>query len=164
MNPSSALNLKCRVRPGGRGCFAGVWLWLLLGAALHAAPDPNWQTLSSKRGDIPVPPGGSKQQTGAVVADFDGDGVNDFMLSFRQKPPALVWYRRTATGWDPYVVEKDYLTIEAGGAVLDIDGDGDLDVVFGGDWQSSEVWWWENPAPKFDKNTPWKRHVIKTSG
>jgi len=123
-----------------------------------------WQNLSSRRGELPVPVGGSTEQTGAVVADFDGDGLNDFILSFRQKGPALVWYRRTATGWDEYVIEKDYLTIEAGGAVCDIDGDGDLDVVFGGDWQSNEVWWWENPAPNFDKNVPWKRHVIKKSG
>lgn len=132
--------------------------------AVDAAPDPVWQNLSSKRGDLPTPPGGSTEQTGAVVADFDGDGLNDFILSFRQKPPALVWYRRTATGWDPYVIEKDYLTIEAGGAVYDIDGDGDLDVVFGGDWQSDEVWWWENPSPNFDPKVPWKRHVIKKGG
>src|SRR5512141_1217321 len=129
-----------------------------------ASPDPVWQNLSSKRGELPTPPGGSTQQTGAVVADFDGDGVNDFILSFRQKPPALVWYRRTRTGWDPYVIEKDYLTIEAGGAVCDIDGDGDLDVVFGGDWQSDEVWWWENPSPNFDRTVPWKRHGIKKGG
>jgi sugar phosphate isomerase/epimerase len=129
-----------------------------------AAPDPVWQNLSSKRGDLPPPPGGSSQQTGAVVADFEGDGIQDFLLSFRQKPPALVWYRRTAAGWDQFVVEKDYLTIEAGGAVHDIDGDGDLDVAFGGDWQSSDVWWWENPSPDFDKNTPWKRRIIKTGG
>ena len=140
-------------------------LCLLLGATVaHAAPDPVWQNLSSKRGELPAPPGGSTEQTGAVVADFDGDGVNDFILSFRQKAPALVWYRRNATGWDQYVIEKDYLTIEAGGAVMDIDGDGDMDVVFGGDWQSKDVWWWENPSPNFDKNTSWKRHLIKTGG
>ena len=126
--------------------------------------DPAWRNLSSKRGEIPEPPGGSTQQTGAVVADFDKNGLSDFIISFRQKPPALVWYRRTNSGWDLHVIEKDYLTIEAGGAVCDIDGDGDPDVVFGGDWQSNEVWWWENPFPNFDRDTPWKRHTIKKSG
>jgi sugar phosphate isomerase/epimerase len=144
--------------------FRSTALLSLCATPLLAGPDPIWQNLSSKRGELPVPPGGSTQQTGALVADFDGDGINDFILSFRQKPPALVWYRRTSTGWDQYVVEKEYLTIEAGGAVYDIDGDGDLDVVFGGDWQSSDVWWWENPSPNFDKNKPWKRHVIKAGG
>ena len=100
----------------------------------------------------------------ALVGDFDGDGVNDFILSFRQEPPALVWYRRTTSGWDQYAIEKEFLTIEAGGAATDIDGDGDLDIAFGGDWQSSEVWWWENPSPQFDPHTSWKRHVIKTGG
>jgi len=127
-------------------------------------PTNFWQNLTSSRGDLPAPPGGSTQQTGALVGDFDKNGVNDFILSFRQKPPALVWYRRTATSWDQYVIEKDYLTIEAGGASLDIDEDGDLDIVFGGDWQSKEVWWWENPSPNYEKNISWKRHIIKTGG
>jgi len=128
-----------------------------------AAVDSGWVNLSSRRGELPAP-AGSTQQTGAVVADFDGDGRNDFILSFREHGPALVWYRATSNGWDQYVIEKDFLTVEAGGAVCDIDGDGDLDVVFGGDWQSNEVWWWENPSPNYDKNTPWKRHVIKKGG
>ena len=58
----------------------------------------------------------------------------------------------------------DFLTVEAGGAAYDIDGDGDLDIVFGGDYQSNELWWWENPYPHFDSDIPWKRHIIKKGG
>ena len=144
---------------------ATLLLLVSLGDATAADhPFPSWKHLSSKKGDLPAPPGGSTQQTGAVVGDFDGDRVNDFVLAFRQKPPALAWYRRTAAGWDVYVIENEYLTIEAGGAVCDIDGDGDMDLVFGGDWQSSDVWWWENPAPRFERGISWKRRRIKTGG
>jgi len=144
--------------------FALEWLAALAGLATAAgAADLQWKHLSSTNGDLPVP-GESHQQTGAVVADFDKDGTNDFVLSFRQKGPALVWYRHVANGWTRWVIEPEFLTLEAGGAVCDIDGDGGLDIVFGGDWQSGEVWWWENPYPNFDPNIPWKRHVIKKGG
>src|SRR5690348_17523302 len=116
-----------------RGAF------VLLAAALvplsAAAAEIRWQQLSSKMGELPVP-GESTQQTGAIVADLDKNGVNDFVLSFREKAPALVWYRRTKSGWDRYVIEKEYLTVEAGGAVHDIDGDGNPDIVFGADFQA----------------------------
>lgn len=142
-----------------RLCRATILFW---GTHLPGA-EINWTHLSSSNGDLPVP-GGSTQQTGAVVADLDRDGVNDFVLSFRQAPPALVWYRRTDKGWDRYVIEKDLLTVEAGGAVHDIDGDGDADIVFGGDYESNEVWWWENPDPRFDPGVSWKRRLIKKGG
>ena len=48
--------------------------------------------------------------------------------------------------------------------VCDVDGDGHPDIIFGGDWQSDELWWWENPYPNFDPNVSWKRHVIKKGG
>lgn len=139
--------------------FAGV----LFAGALASAAEIKWTNLSSKQGDLPAS-GESTQQTGSLVGDFDKNGLNDFILSFRQKAPALVWYRRNDKGWDRLVIEPAFLTCEAGGAAYDVDGDGDLDVVWGGDWQSKEVWWWENPYPNYDPNVPWKRRVIKNDG
>lgn len=122
-----------------------------------------WVRLSSKDGKLP-PPGASNQQTGSHVADLDGDGVNDFVLSFRKVAPALVWYRRHSSGWERYVIESEFLTVEAGGASYDIDSDGDLDLVFGNDAQGDKLWWWENPSPHFDPNVSWKRRLIKSGG
>jgi hypothetical protein len=109
-------------------------------------------------------PGTSTQQTAAIVADLDRNGVNDFVIGFRKVAPALVWYRHNGKGWDRYVIESEFLSIEAGGAAHDIDGDGDIDVVFGGDWQSPFVWWWENPGGDYKPEANWKRHTIKKDG
>ncbi len=123
-----------------------------------------WQHLSSRKGELPTP-GTSQEQTGLLTARLDRDSpATDFVMSFRVVAPALVWFRRGAKGWDRYVVEKEFLTIEAGGATYDIDGDGDDDIVFGNDWQGNKLWWWENPYPDFDPAVSWKRHLIKDGG
>ncbi|MCI0624537.1 MAG: FG-GAP-like repeat-containing protein [Acidobacteria bacterium] len=123
-----------------------------------------WTHLSSAKGDLPVPHQESKQQTGLLVSELDKDGIADFVVSYRVAAPALVWFRRSDKGWDRYVIEKDFLTVEAGGAAYDIDGDGDLDIVFGADSQNKQLWWWENPYPSYNPSISWKRRVIKDSG
>jgi len=133
----------------------------------RAKSDPaaiRWTHLSSTKGDLPVPHPESRQQTGILVSELDKDGVADFVISYRVAAPALVWFRRNDNGWDRYVIEKDFLTVEAGGAAYDIDADGDLDIVFGADSQNRQLWWWENPYPNFNPEVSWKRRVIKDSG
>src|SRR5260221_930272 len=128
---------------------------MLLATASSLAGDLQWKHLSSSTGDLPLP-GTSTEQTGALVVDLDKDGTNDFVISFRKVAPALVWYRRTGSGWDRFVLDPSFLTVEAGGAGYDIDGDGDPAIVFGGDWARDEVCWWGYADTHFDPETPLK--------
>src|ERR1700730_16079583 len=140
-------------------------IMLIIACALWAQSDTGvvWKHLSTKGGDLPAPNSGT-EQTSATVFDIDKDGINDFVITERTAAPAVVWYRRGPQGWSRYVIEAGPLHIEAGATFADVDGDGDLDFVAGGDYKSNEVWWWENPYPNYDPNVPWKRHVIKDTG
>jgi len=137
---------------------SGAW-----GLASQKPRTVRWKHLSTAKGDLPTPNAG-KQQTSSIVCDIDKDGINDFVIAERTKAPSVVWYRRGENGWTKYVLDNTYLRIEAGSDFLDIDSDGDLDIVFGGDSGSNQVWWWENPYPNFEPDTPWKRHLIKDFG
>lgn len=120
-----------------------------------------WKHLSSLQRDLPAAEVG--EQVSTLIMDIDLDGTNDFVIAGWGEP-SMVWFRRTETGWEKYLVDPDTDYIEAGGDFADIDGDGDLDIVQGGDWRTlKEVWWWENPAPNFDPGTPWKRYRVKNS-
>jgi len=132
-------------------------------AAPPVSPAEEWTHLSSKNGDLP-PPSNSTQQTASLVLDVDKDGIQDFVIGCREAGPAMVWYQRNADGWTKYLIDDATLHIEAGGASADIDGDGDLDIVMGGDYLSNKVWWWENPYPNYNPATPWTRREIKNSG
>ncbi len=137
--------------------------YFFLFSILAFAQPPGWQHISTEGGNIPKP-WDSPQQTASLVVDLNNDKVNDWVVGCRVQPPTLVWYARTRDSWQRYVIENEYVPIEAGGAFYDIDGDGDQDLVFGNDWQGTELYWWENPYPKLETNTPWKRYTIKKGG
>ena len=123
----------------------------------------NWEHISTETGAIEVPNQG-KQQTSAAVGDFDNDGINDFCITERTTAPGIVWYRRMSDSWKRYVVEDSICFIEAGTISFDVDNDGDVDIIGGGEGKSNQVWWWENPYPDFEKDVSWNRYLIRNSG
>ena len=122
-----------------------------------------WKQYSTKDGSLP-PTNGGQQQTSSLVADIDKDGINEIFITDRSVIPSVVMYKYNKGKWDRYTIDNTPLRIEAGNAVMDIDNDGDLDIIFPGDSGSNEIWWWENPYPKFDAKKDWKRYNIKKSG
>ncbi len=122
-----------------------------------------WKHLSSVNGDLPMT-NGSTEQTASLVADVNNDGVSDVFITDRTISPSVVGMIYDDGQWVRHIVDFDSLRIEAGSAAHDIDGDGDLDLVFGGESRSNEVWWWENPFPEIDPDKPWTRRTIKKSG
>jgi hypothetical protein len=125
------------------------------------AAQVNWVHRSSDRGELPTP-AGSRNQSACVVADFDGDGRQDFIVGSRYAGGRVELWRFNGTSWRKDLVEANDVSPEAGGATHDIDGDGDLDLVLGQDWVGNEIYWWENPHPNF--GSTWTRRVIKSGG
>ena len=50
-------------------------------------------------------------------------------------------------GWTLHPIDRG-LNIEAGGDAADLDGDGDLDLIFGEDYTGSKLYWWD-PYPDY---------------
>ncbi|WP_435353223.1 FG-GAP-like repeat-containing protein [Emticicia sp. SJ17W-69] len=123
-----------------------------------------WERISSEDGTIPLS-WKTTQQTASLAVDIDNDGIEEFVICGRGQTSAIIYFKfDRAIGWREFAVEKELLSVEAGGTYYDIDNDGDKDLVFGGDYQSNKIWWWENPAPFFNPNVPWHRYEIKTDG
>ncbi len=139
---------------------------MIIGLAVAAAANPSpvsWRHLSSRTGDLPEPNGGA-EQTACVVADFNGDGAADIVIAERTRAPAVIGLRHVRGAWQRFVIDDTAWPVEAGGAAADLDGDGDPDLVLGGDYRSDLVVWYENPGRDSDPAQPWTRRIIKRGG
>ncbi|NBC17466.1 MAG: T9SS type A sorting domain-containing protein [Bacteroidetes bacterium] len=147
-----------------------VWSGLALaalvgGAVLLSVTDRSATAQELSFEHVRVDGPGGQEQTASLILDIDRDGLNDFVIAQRSSGLSVVWYKKgNGPTWTPHVIDAERLRIEAGGTAHDVDGDGDLDIAFGGDVRSNQIWWWENPHPDHDPDTPWLRHLIKDSG
>ncbi len=145
---------------------AWLMVWVLMMGTDRAdaeVPLVSWKHLSSRTGDLPEPNGG-RQQTACVVFDIDADGADDIVIGERTRAPAVIWIRYKPSGWEKLIIDATHQRPEAGGWPHDVDSDGDLDLILGGDSGSDELWWYENPSPRFRPDKPWPRHIIKRGG
>ena len=134
-----------------------IFLIFFTSCQANKSEKPEWVIINN----IEAPNSGD-QQTASIALDIDKDGIDDFVIAERTSSPSVVWYKFNGTTWDKNIIHAEPLHVEAGGAYLDIDEDGDLDIVFGGDYKKNQIWWWENPYPNYDK--PWKQYIIKNHG
>jgi len=95
----------------------------------------------------------------ASVSDMDGDGDIDVLAAVKYADEIAWWENVTGDGlsWSKHSVDSSFDNTTKAEAV-DIDGDGDIDVI-GAAEQADEIAWWENTA---GGGLVWSKHSLQT--
>lgn len=93
-----------------------------------------------------------------VVGDIDRDGEDEIITAGRVGEQGMYWLDRQADGtWSAHLIDNAYGRLDAGGVLFDVDEDGRLDFIAGGDYRGNQLYWWQCPA---DPTQRWHRRVI----
>jgi hypothetical protein len=92
-----------------------------------------------------------------AVGDIDGDGNLDVVVA-SSEGGSLVWYRNA--DWAKHIVHPSGAW-SCDARIVDMDGDGDGDILISEWYTHNRMEWYENPLPDGDPTRdPWRRHII----
>jgi hypothetical protein len=81
-----------------------------------------------------------------AIGDIDGDGKNDIVVHTYDKK--ITWYKYP--NWEQITIVANNDIRGDDIILVDLDNDGDLDIVCGFDNEGNNIWWFENPLPNGD--------------